>query len=309
MLRRYTVKNFICIVIFTASITLLCGCTNAKNTNGANVEESPKEVLVKESIAEISAPEREVAIEITEAETTEAETTVAETEPLKEPVFPDEMPEEARNTIRRFYLIHRAATMGYEESEAEKQIVSYLQVPEFFVEDTTWVGDWSELEWDGRDFSSFGCGICCLANIYNTILKPEVPILPDQMFDMTREQTDYAPNASTGAVSWGQLKKMCTNFGLNAEVKKKSADYAKFQEDVKNSITTLVLVCRSDNDKLWFYTRGHYVNIWEYDETTDTVFVSDPSGLFNRARVNLADIYNALKSASQAQYMTVNVVN
>ena len=36
------------------------------------------------------------------------------------------------------------------------------------------------------------------------------------------------------------------------------------------------------------------------------MFVTDSSSMFNRMRVQLEDIYNALKMASDAQYMTVN---
>lgn len=289
------------ILITAIAIICLCGCGKtdavpAEETIQVDIVATPAE-LPAETTEAAESKAYESKIEYTKAETTVA--SESETELI------DNSQAERAATLAKFLEIHANAIAGYTESGSEQQIISYLQIPSDLYGDTTWTGEWSKFECAGRTFSSFGCGICCLTNIYDTIFKPEVLITPDQMFAITREQTDYRPESGVGAVSWGQLKRMCDLFGLPATVKQKPADYAVFQNDVKNSTATLALVCRRDDDKLWFYTEGHYVTLWEYDEATDTVFVTDSSGLFNRARVSLFDVYNALKSASQAQYMSV----
>ena len=191
----------------------------------------------------------------------------------------------------------------YVESDSEKKIYSYLQVPEEFSKDPVWSGDWSSIEAGGQEFFYFGCGICCLSNMYSTC--KEEPRTPDLFFYDARDNTDYNPDSGVGALTWYQLKELTKSFASEVKVKKKPSDYSKFQQDIEKADTAVVLVCKDNDDKLWWYTKGHYVNIWEYDPETDTVFVTDSSGLFNRTRVNLQDIYNALKTASDAQYMTV----
>lgn len=192
---------------------------------------------------------------------------------------------------------------GYVESAREKEIYSYLQIPEVYSEDPEWSGGWTYIEAGGQLFFYFGCGICCLSNMCSTLTGEAVP--PDIMYDRVRDETDYYPESGIGALSWNQLKTVTKGFGAEVSVKKKPEKYSRFQEDIREADTAVVLVCKDDDDKLWHYTKGHYVNIWEYDPETDTVFVTDSSGMFNRMRVNLTDVYNALKTASSAQYMTV----
>ena len=194
---------------------------------------------------------------------------------------------------------------GYRETPDEKKIYSYVQVPKDYYADERWIGDWTDIESGGQKFFYFGCGVCCLSNMIST-LTPKV-IAPDAMFELAKKQTDYNPDSGRGSLSWKQLRSICEQAGLSAEVKRKPDDIDVFRRDVENSDTTLVLVCKDNDDKLWFYTNGHYVNLWKYDPETDTVFVTDASGMFNRDRVQLEDIYNALKTRSDAQYMTVKV--
>lgn len=193
---------------------------------------------------------------------------------------------------------------NFTESDEEKKIYSYIQIPKDFHPGDKWAGDWSDIESGGQTFFYFGCGVCCLSNMLST-LKDRV-IRPDVMFERAKEQTDYNPDSGVGALSWEQLRTVCENAGLKAALKRKPDTLDEFRKDVEDSATTLVLVCRSDDDALWFYTKGHYVNLWEYDPDTDTVFVTDPSGLFNRNRVMIEDVYNALKTRSSYQYMTID---
>ncbi len=193
---------------------------------------------------------------------------------------------------------------GYSESEREFQIYSYVQAPGWYYEgDSKWAGDWCYIKAAGREFIYWGCGICCLSNIYSTFQAK--PVLPDVVYEWTREKTTYNPDSGVGAVSWSELKTMCTEYGMEARLCTKPKEYSEFQKDIWQSDAAIVLVCKDNDGTLWDYTSGHYVNLWEYDPETDTVFLSDASGLHNRARVSLRDIYNALKTASSAQYMIV----
>ena len=262
--------------------------------------------LALAGVAEIRAAETD-AVETRAAETGTAEIKAAETGAAETGDHPE--------GFAGIAAVFRAADQrpagnssepnlkGYVESSREKEIYSYLQVPEIYSQDPVWSGEWTYIESGGQQFFYFGCGICCLSNMCSTFSGAAVP--PDVMFAKACEETDYNPESGIGALSWSQLKSLTDSFGVKAAVKKKPAEYSRFQEDVRAADTVLVLVCRDNDRKLWSYTRGHYVNLWEYDPETDTVFVTDSGGRFNRARVDLADIYRALKTASEAQYMTV----
>ena len=127
---------------------------------------------------------------------------------------------------------------------------------------------------------------------------------PDEVYYQAKDRVSYRPESGIGAMSWSQLKKMCEIYGLEASLHNKPSDYEAFRNDIEASEATVVLVSKNNDDKLWWYTNGHYVNLWEYDRKSDSVFLSDASGLFNRARVSLRDIYNALKTSSSSQYLT-----
>lgn len=193
------------------------------------------------------------------------------------------------------------------ETAEEKTIYSYVQVPENYSRDNRWTGSWVTEEYAGQEFMSFGCGICCLTNIYDTlaVYDESDTVTPDEMMVIAEENTGYHPINGRGAISWEHMQRLCEHFGLSATVCRKSSAYEDFKDDVSSSDATTVLVCKDDDDKLWFYTNGHYVTLWLYDDRTGTVFVSDSSGLFNRQRVKLEDVYKALKSRSDAQYMCV----
>lgn len=189
----------------------------------------------------------------------------------------------------------------YEESEEEKQICSYVQVPWCMYPHLRWTGPWNGISIGSYKFSSFGCGVCCLSNLYQTITGEKAS--PYRMYDWCQAYSSYSPTSSVGAISWSQMKAVCDHLGLDTQLMQKPADYAQFQEQMKNNRAMLVLVCKDNDNKLWWYTNGHYVTIWEYQEETDSVFVADPSGLYNRERVPLSYIYQALKTQSDAQFM------
>jgi len=192
----------------------------------------------------------------------------------------------------------------YEETKSEQKIYSYTQLPPHDTGKTRWSGAWYGLEEGGKLFANFGCGICCISNIYSTFVQR--PVDPGQMLEIAKYYTSYNPAGKYGAIDWPQMKLLCQKLGMKAETKKKPQDYAEFQNDVMKADATVVLVCKDNDPGLWFYTNGHYVTLWEYDPEDDTLFVTDSSGLFNRERVFLKDVYDALKTRSSCQYMCVD---
>ena len=280
-------------------ILLLSGCVLQQAETTRTVSESMTEMLSSGSgeATEEAAAVLDTENTIMETETAAENTVVAEmeiaAEAETEKVVEAEMPAEAETTAE-----------AEAESAEEKRIYSYLQVPAEYAKDPLWAGDWTDLEAGGQKFFYFGCGICCLSNMCSTFSGSAVQ--PDVMFEAAKAHTDYDPDSGVGALNWRQLRQMTESFGADAAVCRKPEDYSSFQKDVETSDTVVVLVCKDNDDKLWWYTKGHYVNLWEYDAETDTVFVTDSSGLFNRTRLELIDIYHALKTASDAQYMVVH---
>ena len=51
----------------------------------------------------------------------------------------------------------KANLKGYVESDREKEIYSYLQVPEVYSNDPDWSGGWTYIEAGGQMFFYFGC--------------------------------------------------------------------------------------------------------------------------------------------------------
>lgn len=193
-----------------------------------------------------------------------------------------------------------------EESTAEQKVYSYVQMPWSNYKNIKWTGSWNGIEAGGQKFSNFGCGICALSNIYSTLTGEAVT--PYTMFEWCKEYSNYRPRNGQGAIDWKELGQMCSHFGFDAETLRKPADYETFQKHVSQSEAVMVLVCKDNSEKLWFYTNGHYVSLFDYDPADDTVFVADSSGLWNRQRVALKDVYDSLKTRSDAQYMTVRTL-
>lgn len=189
------------------------------------------------------------------------------------------------------------------ESETEKKIYSYVQSPPGEYPDPRWTGYWARIDAGGTKFYMFGCGICCLANTVSTLTEQEVN--PGKMYWLAQELSDYHPRGGQGAIDWPQMVKVLDSFHLKSVLKNKPAAYADFQNDVASADAVTVLVCKDNDDALWYYTNGHYVTLWDYDPGSQTVFVTDSSGLYNRRRVDLHAVYRALKTKSTAQYLCV----
>ena len=55
---------------------------------------------------------------------------------------------------------------------------------------------------------------------------------------------------------------------------------------------------------------GHYVNIWLYDPTDETVLLADSGNPeHNRQRIPLRYVYDAMKTSSRYQYLLVTSVD
>ena len=191
----------------------------------------------------------------------------------------------------------------YKETLTESHIFSYVQVKEPFYDNTLWTGKWADITAGGQKLMSFGCGLCCLSNILSTFSGE--PFTPDQVYHLAKDKVRYNPDSGRGAIDWGQMTGILDLYGYPCEVLRKPRQYSDFQSKLAASDAVVVLVCKDNDDSLWWYTNGHYVTLWEYDAATDTVFLTDSSGLYNRARVPLQYIYDALKTSSMAQVMTV----
>ena len=50
----------------------------------------------------------------------------------------------------------------------ESDVYSFLQGPKSWGEGRAWSGEWSNQYVRGNYFGNFGCGLCCMANIYST---------------------------------------------------------------------------------------------------------------------------------------------
>lgn len=185
----------------------------------------------------------------------------------------------------------------------EEMVYSFLQGPRSWSEGIPWSGEWSEFEVEGNPFGGFGCGLCCMANIYNTLSPYEVS--PWDMFEHAKIASDYKPGGEYGAIDWEAMGCALSVCGIRNELHTKPRTYEEFQQQVRNAKSAIVLVSSGNDDSFWTNTPGHYVNIWLYQED-GTVFLAEPGNPENnRLRIPLRYIYDALKTVSRFQYLLV----
>lgn len=186
----------------------------------------------------------------------------------------------------------------------EQEVYTFLQGPRAWEEQISWSGEWCTFGVKGNSFGNFGCGLCCMANIYNTLSPYEVS--PWNMCEYAMEVSGYEPTKKIGAIDWGNMKEVLKASGMSCDVYYKPDTYEAFQEQISNSKSAIVLVSSSDDDAYWKNTGGHYVNIWLYQEDSDTVFLAEPGNPENnRSRIPLRYVYDALKTTSKFQYLAV----
>ena len=199
-------------------------------------------------------------------------------------------------------ILVAAANRGYFD---ESDVYSFLQGPKSWGEGRAWSGEWSNQYVRGNYFGNFGCGLCCMANIYSTFSGHTCS--PWDMFLYAREVSGYTPTKKIGAIGWGDMKTVMRKCGFDAELYTKPQDYETFRDQVRSAKSVVVLVSSHDDNTYWKKTGGHYVNISLYKEDTDEVFLADPADPDgNRNYIPLRYVYDALKTVSKYQYLLVN---
>ena len=184
-------------------------------------------------------------------------------------------------------------------------VYTFLQGPRAYREGLPWSGDWCEKIVQYNSFGGFGCGLCCMANIYSTLTEYECS--PWDMYEFATQVSRYYPTEESGAIGWEDMKKTLSAAGFDCRIYHKPKTYEKFQEQMKHSESAIVLVSSANDTAFWKDTPGHYVNIWRYQEDTDTVFLAEPGDPENnRTWIPLRYVYDALKTVSQYQYLAVS---
>lgn len=193
-------------------------------------------------------------------------------------------------------------------STPSEVIYSFSQGPKAWKTQKAWSGSWANVSIDGNVFGNFGCGFCCMANIYST-LTPYV-CSPLDIYRCAKKHAPYYPTPGIGAIDWNAMQQTLEYCGFSCALKNKTLDYEEFQKAVADSKATLILVSSSYSDRFWKNTSGHYVTLWNYNENKDTVFLTDPGDpKRNRRTIALQTAYDALKMTSLYQYMLITDYN
>ncbi len=192
-----------------------------------------------------------------------------------------------------------------EDRLTEENVYSFLQGPRSWENEVPWSGEWCYKYVRGNYFGGFGCGHCCMANIYSTLT--DYTCSPLDMFTYATTVSGYYPSKESGAIGWGDMKVTLQKSGFTCDVYRKPSSYEEFQSQIAAAESAIVLVSSHNDDTFWENTGGHYVNIWLYREDTDEVFLAEPgSPTNNRSWIPLRYVYDALKTVSQYQYLLVD---
>ena len=190
----------------------------------------------------------------------------------------------------------------------EEDIYTFMQGPKAWKSKVDWSGAWCNKDLTDQKFSVFGCGLCALASIYSTLTPYECS--PIDMFYYAQDASGYAPVSGYGAIDWPFLKQTLSSVGISSRLRRKNVSYARFRQNIASGICSIVLVCSANDDTYWQDVEGHYVTIWKYNEEDDTVLLSDSGNPdHNRQRIPLRYLYDALKTGSRYQYLTVTSVD
>ncbi len=181
------------------------------------------------------------------------------------------------------------------------RIASYFQAGASWKSGLTWSGDWGKKKYKGKKFGAFGCGLCCMANIYSSLSPYRSS--PLDMYEFAKEVSGYE---GAGAIEWWNMYTVLEKAGFHCEMGKKPDDYKEFQKLVRKSKAMVVLVSKHNKKSMWKHTTGHYVTLFLYDKASDKVFLADPGSYKrNRKWVSLEKIYDSLKTKSDRQYLLV----
>ena len=182
------------------------------------------------------------------------------------------------------------------------RIASFYQGDLSYQSGLTWSGDWGKETFKKKEFGSFGCGLCCLANLYSS-LSPYAAS-PLDMYEYAKKHTGYA---GAGAIEWWNMSAVLSRTGFQTAAARKPKEYEDFQKLVAHAKATVVLVSSKPKKSMWEDTTGHYVTLFLYDKKTDQVFLAD-SGSYKRNRhwVPLKKIYQSIKPGKEQRIMTVS---
>lgn len=182
------------------------------------------------------------------------------------------------------------------------QIYTYLQGPKSWNQGIDWSGEWGESYMDGGSFGGFGCGLCCMANIYSSLTPYQCS--PVDMYRYAKKHTGYGGGM---AIDWGYIRRGLTSLGVHCHVERKQETYQEFRENIRKSKCAIVLVSSANSTVHWKNTPGHYVTIFEFQEKTEKVFLADSGDPdHNRRWIHLKKVYRSLKTASNWQYLVVS---
>ena len=91
--------------------------------------------------------------------------------------------------------------------------------PKSWAERRAWSGEWSNQYVRGNYFGNFGCGLCCMANIYCTLT--EHTCSPWDMYEYARQVSGYAPSRKIGAIGWADMKVTLRKSGFDCTLNTK----------------------------------------------------------------------------------------
>ncbi len=182
-----------------------------------------------------------------------------------------------------------------------EKMATFFQGPKAWKSRLEWSGKWGTEYYDGGSFGGFGCGLCCMANIYTTFSGYECS--PKDVYEYAKKKSGYGGG---GAIDWGYMKDTLGSLGFVSDVWRKPGEYKRFQQLVEKSMACIVVVSSYDSDCYWKNTPGHYVSLLSYDAKKDKIFLGDsgdPS--HNRQWVSLKKIYKSLKKSNRWQCLAV----
>ncbi len=188
--------------------------------------------------------------------------------------------------------------------KAKSTTYSFLQGPKSYEGGYDWAGEWCNININGNKFGAFGCGLCCIANIYSTISPYECS--PKDAFKYAKKASNYSPTSVAGAIDWKDMKKTLKKMGFTCSIETKPATLEEFEKKVSGAQCAIALVSSNNDDTYWEDTPGHYVTIWLYDETEEQVFLTDSgSPARNRNDIPCEYVYDALKTSGDYQVLYV----
>ena len=125
----------------------------------------------------------------------------------------------------------------------EEDVYTFLQGHRAWESNATWSGEWCMKYAKGQYFSGFGCGFCCVANVYST-LSPYT-CSPLDVYDYAYKETGYTPSKTNSALDWGNMKVILKDLGMSCDVYYKDNSYEAFRDQIRSAKMAITLVSLS----------------------------------------------------------------